>query len=97
MKRLLVALFVAAALAPAPAQEETPTRRFPDGRDQTKAIAEAAHEKTLKDAEALLALAEKLRDEFKKHEGEILSLDAYRAAEEIEKLAKRIKNRMKRH
>lgn len=97
MKRLLLALILAVTMATSSAQEEPSRRRLPDGRDQTAAIVAAEHEKSLKEAEELVKLAETLRDEFKKHEGEILSLDAYRAAEEIEKLAKRIRSRMKRH
>jgi hypothetical protein len=48
-------------------------------------------EKTKTDAAELSALADKLRDELKKMNANVLSLDVIQKTEEVEKLAKKIK------
>ena len=97
MKRLtlLVALLVA-ALLPLTSQEKQRYGRLPDGRSRAEAILKADHEKSLEDAAELLKLAGKLKTELEKNDRHVLSVSSVRTAEEIEKLAKRIKNRLKR-
>lgn len=97
MKRLtlLVALLVA-ALLPLASQDKQRYGRLPDGRSQAEAILKADHEKSLNDAAELLKLAEKLKTELEKNDRHVLSVSSVRTAEKIEKLAKRIKNRLKR-
>ena len=52
------------------------------------------HEETQRDAQRLFELAEELKKEVEKTDAaEVLSVAIIRKAEEIEKLAKRIKNR----
>ena len=54
-----------------------------------------SYEKMRKDAEDLLALAAELKEETGKANEDILSVSVVKKAEEIEKLAKKIRNRMK--
>lgn len=85
-----------AAQAPLVSQRNRPMPRLPDGRSQTEAILKMEHEKALEEAAKLLELAEQLKVELEKNERHILSVSSIRATEEIEKLAKRIRSRLKR-
>ncbi len=71
--------------------------RLPDGRSQAEAILQADHEKSLKDVAELVKLSRQLQEELEKNDHHVLSVSAVRTAEKIEKLAKRIKNRLKRY
>jgi hypothetical protein len=70
--------------------------RLPDGKSQQEAILKAEHEKSLKDAAELLALSEELKAELEKNDRHVVSVSSLRKTEEIERLAKRIRNRLKR-
>ncbi|HUQ93782.1 MAG TPA: hypothetical protein VM120_19035 [Bryobacteraceae bacterium] len=102
MKRLRTPVFaatlvLAAALIYAqqrPIQDDPP--RLPNGRSQSEEILKADHEKTLKDAGELFRLAEDLKIELEKNDRHILSVGMLKKTEEIEKLAKRIRQRLKR-
>ncbi len=60
-----------------------------------KAILKSQHEQMKKDVDHLLQLATELKAEVDKTNSDILSLKVIKKAEEIEKLAKKIQNRMK--
>ncbi len=75
--------------------EEPP--RLPDGRSQTEEILKADHERNLKDAGELLRLAEELKIELEKNDRHVLSVGMLKKTEEIEKISKRIRNRLKRY
>ena len=70
--------------------------RLPDGRSQNEEILKADHEHNLKDAGELLKLSEELKIELEKNDRHVLSLGMLKKTEEIEKLAKRIRGRLKR-
>jgi hypothetical protein len=59
-------------------------------------IMKAEHAKSIKDAEQLMKLSQELRDELEKNTRFVLSLSSLKKTEEIEKIAKRIRNRMQR-
>ena len=96
------------ALAPAAAQDQTvPPRRgsigdskdednprLPNGKSQKDAIAQAEHEKALKDAESLAALANQLKDDLQKAGNFTMPVAALKKTEEIEKLARRIRGHL---
>jgi len=98
---LLSSIFVSGQAPPAPQRPAPP--RWPPGIEQPeepagpplKAILKSQHEQVKKDADHLLQLATELKAEVDKTNSEILSLKLVRKAEEIEKLAKKIQNRMK--
>ncbi len=110
MKHLCLVIALASSLAPAsgvgaaqmprrtpggPAQDERNTR-LPSGKNQRDEILKADYEKSLEDAAQLLKLAEELKIDLEKSDRYVLSIGTMKKTEEIEKLAKRIRSRMKR-
>lgn len=107
-RRRLLGMVAAAglSLAPAAAQDATQRKsgipdapgeedpRLPNGKSQKDAIAQAEHEKALKDAESLAALANQLREDLEKAGNYTVPVSALRKTEEIEKLARRIRGRL---
>jgi hypothetical protein len=79
-----------------PAGTQSSDARLPNGRLQREEILKADHEKSLQDAAELLALAEELKVALEKSEWHVLPVGAIKKTEEIEKLAKRIRSRMRR-
>jgi hypothetical protein len=69
--------------------------RLPNGKSQKNAIAKEQHEQALKDAEQLVAVARELRDELKQAGTFVVPLSSVKKTEEVEKLAKRIRGRLK--
>jgi len=68
--------------------------RLPNGKSQQEEILKAEHEKSLKDAAALIDLAEQLKADLEKNDRYVLSVATLKKTEEIEKLAKRIRTRL---
>ena len=91
-----IAVFMAAALLWAAQVNPPEEPRLPDGKSQREAILKAEHEKSLRDAAELLTLSEELKAELEKNDRHVVSVSSLRKTEEIEKLAKRIRNRLKR-
>src|SRR5262245_41816541 len=73
-----------------------PDLKLPNGKSQQEEILKADHQKSLKDAAQLLELAEQLKIDLEKSEGRVLSVSTLKKTEEIEKLAKRIRSRLRR-
>jgi hypothetical protein len=110
MKRLFLPVIAALAawllltpsLAPQtthrpPTQDEEPdTTRLPNGKLQRDEILKEDHEKSLKDAAQLVDLAESLKQEIEKDDAHVLSISSLKKTEEIEKIARRIRARLKR-
>jgi hypothetical protein len=99
--RWLACSVLLAALA-TPAQQPAPRReddvpRLPDGRSQLEEILKSEHQASLKDAAALVKLSEELKIELEKSGRHVLSVGMIKKTEEIEKLAKRIRSRLKRY
>src|SRR5215471_9836040 len=69
--------------------------RLPNGKSQKNAIAKQNHEEALKDAEDLVQASETLRDEIKKAGSYVVPVSSVKKTEEIEKLARRIRGRLK--
>ena len=78
-----------------PPPDEEPDRKLPDGKSQSDAIARDQHERSLKDAEELLNLSQQLKDELQKAGNYVVPLTTVKKTEEIEKLARRIRGRLK--
>ena len=71
--------------------------RLPDGKSQKTEILKAEHKKSKEDAAELLTLAQELKDEVDKGPYQVVDMRLIKKAEDIEKLARNIKNRMKRY
>lgn len=77
--------------------EEDHDLRLPSGKNQRQEILKADHAKSKADAAELVTLAEELKEELDKSEAQVLNVKLVKKAEDIEKLARRIKERMKRY
>ncbi|MBM3747306.1 MAG: hypothetical protein FJW34_16075 [Acidobacteria bacterium] len=78
------------------AQRQREEVRLPSGKLQREEILKAEHEKSLKDAAEMVKLAEALRAELEKNDYHVVSLASIKKAEEIERLARRIRSRLRR-
>jgi len=103
MKPALSFLLLSALLAQLPPDTSNPPRRdetpvrLPNGKLQSEEILKDDYKKNLKDAQDLIDLAESLKMGLEKGEQHVLSLNDLKKTEEIEKLAKRIRSRMRRY
>ena len=79
---------------PRPGETEEDVR-LPNGKLQRDEIAKAEFQKSLDDARALSKLADELKADLEKNDRYVLSIPTLKKTEEIEKLAKRIHDRMK--
>jgi hypothetical protein len=87
------AVFLCPLCAQDPSQGE---QRLPSGKSQKEEILKAEHQNSLRDAAELVKRAEELKADLEKNDYHILSLGAVKKTEEIEKLARRIKSRLRR-
>ena len=72
-----------------------PDARLPNGKSQRDAIAQQKHEQSLKDADSLVALSGQIRDELRKAGNYVVPFSTVKKTEEVEKLARRIRGRLK--
>lgn len=79
---------------PIPRNPEEDTR-LPNGKSQKDAIAKQNHEEALKDAGDLVSAAQELQTELKKAGSYVIPVESVKKTEEIEKLARRIRGRLK--
>jgi len=75
--------------------EEPEPEHLPNGKLRTDEILKEEHEKSLKDAAQLVELAESLKEEIEKDDAHVLSISSLKKTEEIEKIARRIRGRLK--
>ena len=91
---LILALLIAISLL---AQDtESPDRKLPSGKSQREEILKEEHEKSMREVDQLLNLAGDLKAELEKNDYHVLSISCIKKTEEIEKLARRIRSRIKR-
>jgi predicted house-cleaning noncanonical NTP pyrophosphatase (MazG superfamily) len=94
---LALAVFTAMLSAQAPVdmpEEREP--RLPGQKSQKEEILKLDHKKNLEDAARLLELAQGLKSELDKSDRNVLPLSALRKAEDIEKLARSIRGRLRK-
>ena len=75
---------------------ETPDIKLPNGKSQRQEILKAEHQKSIEDAAKIVKLAEELKADLEKDEYQVLSIASLKKTEEIEKLARKIRERMRR-
>lgn len=73
--------------------EEDP--KLPNGKSRNDAIAKQNHEASLKDASDLVEAAKNLEEELKNAGSFVVPVSSVKKTEEIEKLARRIRSRLK--
>jgi len=81
-----------AAPSQEPAQEEV---KLPNGKSQRDEILKRDREENIRDAAQLAQLAEELKVDLEKNDRFVFSLNTMKKTDDIEKLAKRIRGRMR--
>ena len=69
--------------------------KLPNGKSQRDAILKAEHEQNLKDAAQLVDLAQQLQQDLEKNDTFVFSLSTLKKTDDIEKLAKKIRSRLR--
>ena len=69
--------------------------QLPNGKSQRDEILKAEHEQNIKDAARLAELADDLKQTLEKEDRFVFSLNTVKKAEEIEKLARKIRTRIR--
>ena len=99
--RILLALALALVISaqppphPRPGEEKPEDTRLPNGKLQRDEILKADFQKSLDDARELSKLAEELKTDLEKNDRYVLSIATLKKTEDIEKIAKRIHDRLK--
>jgi hypothetical protein len=75
--------------------EENGDHRLPNGKSQENAIAKHNHDLAVAEANQLVELAGQLRNELQQAGSYVVPLASVKKTEEIEKLARRIRSRLK--
>lgn len=95
---LLLLIFVMPfAHAQHPQPKEPEDIRLPSGKMQKDEILKADHEKTLADAASLLKAAEDLKIELEKTDMHVLSVSTLKQLDNIDRLTKRLRSRLKKY
>jgi hypothetical protein len=102
--RIVLLLFLALALTaqqPGPPEHPIPPEasediRLPNGKLQREEILKADYQKTLEDSRALSKLADELKADLEKSDYNVLSVGMLKKTDDIDRLAKRIRDRLKR-
>jgi len=68
---------------------------LPNGKSQKEEILKAEHRQNIKDAADLAELAEQLKIDLEKNDRYVLSIATLKKTDDIEKLAKRIRARLR--
>jgi hypothetical protein len=69
--------------------------KLPNGKSQRDAILKAEHEQNLKDATQLVDLAQQLQQDLEKNDTFVFSLSTLKKTDDIEKLVKKIRTRLR--
>ena len=81
-------------------QKEDPTaplpNRMPNGSLQSEEILKAEHAASVKDAARLKQLSEELAADLEKNNRHVVSMQTLKKLDEIERIVKRIRSRMRR-
>jgi len=96
MRKTALLLLLLATFLPAQFPREEPEWKLPSGKSQKEEILKADYEQSLRDAERLLKLSEEFKSELEKQGRHVLSVQTLRKIEEIERLARRIRSRLRR-
>jgi hypothetical protein len=79
-----------------PPEESPEDVRLPNGKLQRDEILKADYQKTLEDARALSKLADELKSDLEKSDYNVLSVGMLKKTDDIDRLARRIHDRLKR-
>jgi hypothetical protein len=71
--------------------------RLPSGKKQKDEILKADYEQNVKDAQELIVISKSFEEDLEKDDRYVLSVSSLKKLDEIEKLTKRIRARLKRY
>jgi hypothetical protein len=80
-----------------PGVDEPEEIRLPNGKKQQDEILKADYEKNVKDAQELITIAKSFEEDLEKDDRFVLSVSSLKKLDDIEKLTKRIRSRLKRY
>ena len=80
---------------PAPPHHEQDFDRLPNGKSRLDAQAKVDYDQNIKDARELIDIAKSFEEDLEKDDRFVLSLTSLKKLDEIEKLTKRIRTRLK--
>ncbi len=86
-----------AAMASAQVDDGSPPARLPNGQLQADAILKAEYEQNVKDARELTTLAKSIELDFDKNDQNVLSLGLLKKLDDVEKITKRIRGRVRKN
>src|SRR5262249_13307619 len=78
-------------------EDKQPLTRLPNGRTQRDEILKADHAHNIEDVGEIVRLAEDLKANLEKNTQYVFSLQDMKRLDDIEKLSRRIRSRMKRY
>ena len=78
-----------------PPQNQQDDIRLPNGKLQKDEIAKAEHEQNIKDAAQLTELAQQLQQDLEKNGPTVVSMTTLKKTDDIEKLVKKIRTRLR--
>ena len=79
------------------AADDDPTqKRLPSGKLQSDAMAKSDYDQNVKDARELTGLSKSIELELEKNDQNVLSLGLLKKLDDVEKITKRMRTRMKR-
>jgi hypothetical protein len=89
--------FAALTVSPGQLPTDPPDVKLPSGKSQRDEMLKEEHKRNLEEAGRLVKLSEELLADLEKSDRFIVSVENLRRLDEIEKLTKRIRGRLKRH
>jgi hypothetical protein len=93
---LAPAALAASLLRAQTTSDEPAEKRMPNGQLQTDLILKADYEQNVKDARELTALAKSIELDFDKNDQNVLSLGLLKKLDDVDKITKRIRGRVRR-
>ena len=94
---LYLSAFAGAQQQPPVQPDDESDRPFPATSKQIEYMLKADHEKNLKDLEKMAKLVEEVQADTRKNSRDVISMRSIRNLEQIEKLSRTIRGRMKRY
>jgi len=93
----LFLLAVCMLLAQSPSTKDETDVKLPNGKSQKDEIIRVDYERNLRDAGELARLSEEIKDDLEKGDRYLVSTKTLKKLDDIEKLAKDIRQRMRRN
>ena len=100
LKSIMPLVFAGAVFAQLPPDtmpsKEPEDIKLPNGKSQKNEILKADHAKNLQDIQRIIELSTEVQKNLEKNEQFVFSLEDLKRLDEIEKITKRVRSRMKR-